>query len=165
MASPTSGREGSPARVREKASGEIVSNSPEETFEIGRRMASSLLSGDVVELNGELGSGKTYLTKGVAFGLGINENVTSPTYTIISEYQGICPFYHIDAYRLNDEKDFQDLGGDEIINGDGISVIEWGEKIPKSLPKNKITVNLKITGLSSRLIRVEGIEIHEPSRD
>lgn len=132
--------------------------SPEETFDIGRQIASLLVPGSVIALNGILGSGKTCLAKGIAFGLGIGENITSPTYTIISEYQAFCPFYHIDAYRLNSDKDFEDIGGNEIINGDGISVIEWSEKIPKSLPENKITIHLEITGYSSRLIRIEGLD-------
>jgi len=94
--------------------------------------------------------------------LGISENVTSPTYTIISEYHSgekvSAALYHIDAYRLNSDRDFEDLGGPEIIACDGISVIEWSERIPKSLPDNAITISLEITGASSRLIRIKGLE-------
>ena len=140
----------------------LISNSPDETFALGQRIAALLsdakFSGSIIALKGELGSGKTYLTKGIAFGLGINENITSPTYTIISEYQGSRTLYHIDAYRLNNDKDFEDIGGPEIINGQGISVIEWSERIPKSLPDNAITIFLEITGTSSRLIRINGLE-------
>jgi tRNA threonylcarbamoyladenosine biosynthesis protein TsaE len=137
---------------------EIVSGSPDETFDIGRRIAAFLLPGSTVALNGVLGSGKTYLTKGIAFGLGIDENITSPTYTIINEYQASCAFYHIDVYRLNGDRDFEDIGGNEIIESGGICVIEWSEKIPKSLPDEKITINMEITGHSSRLIRIEGMK-------
>jgi tRNA threonylcarbamoyladenosine biosynthesis protein TsaE len=137
---------------------ELVTESPDETFEIGRRIATLLFPGSVIALNGALGSGKTYLTKGIASGLGVNEIITSPTYTIISEYQTSCIFYHIDVYRLNGDKDFEDIGGNEIIQSGGICVIEWGAKIPKSLPKETITIYIEITGNSSRLIRIEGLE-------
>jgi tRNA threonylcarbamoyladenosine biosynthesis protein TsaE len=120
------------------------------------------MPGSVIALNGALGSGKTSLTKGIAYGLGISENITSPTYTIINEYQdehqASCAFYHIDVYRLNNDKDFEDIGGNEIINGGSICVIEWSEKIQRSLPENKITIYMEITGHSSRLIRIEGLE-------
>jgi tRNA threonylcarbamoyladenosine biosynthesis protein TsaE len=137
----------------------FVTNSPEETFALGERIASLLSHGSVVALEGVLGSGKTHLTKGIAKGLGINENITSPTYTIISEYQGPASrLYHIDAYRLNNDRDFEDIGGAEIINSDGICVVEWSDKIPGSLPENTITVSFEITGQTSRAIKITGVE-------
>ena len=140
----------------------MVSNSPQETIALGKRIAALLTPGSVIALNGSLGSGKTCLAKGIAGGLGINENVTSPTYTIISEYQngeqGSPTLYHIDAYRLNNDRDFEDIGGPEIIASAGISVIEWSERIPKSLPENTIKIDLEITGASSRLIRIHGLD-------
>nr|AGS53147.1 ATPase YjeE [uncultured bacterium contig00060] len=137
----------------------LVSASPQETFNIGQRIAALLSQGSVIALKGVLGSGKTHLTKGIASGLGINENITSPTYTIISEYQiDDLKLYHIDAYRLNNDKDFEDIGGPEIINSNGISVIEWSDRITKSIPKTSITISLEITGNSSRLITLNGIE-------
>jgi len=137
---------------------EVFSNSPEETINIGKRIAAGLSKGSVIALNGTLGSGKTYLTKGIALGLDINESITSPTYTIINEYStpSSYPFYHIDAYRLKDDRDFENIGGLEIIHSDGISIIEWSERIPKSLPENAITVSIEITGSSSRLIKING---------
>jgi len=142
---------------------DVVSTSPQETIDLGKRIAALLTPGSVVALNGPLGSGKTCLAKGIAYGLGINENVTSPTYTIISEYQsgeqGYPTLFHIDAYRLNNDRDFEDIGGPEIIaSSDGISVIEWSERIPKSLPRNTITIDLEITGASSRLIKIHGLD-------
>ena len=137
---------------------ELLPKSPDETFDIGRRIGALLQPGSIVALNGVLGSGKTYLTKGIAFGLGIKENITSPTYTIINEYNAYCTFYHIDAYRLNGDKDFTDIGGNEIIESGGICVIEWSERISKSLPDEKISIRLEITGPSSRLIRIEGLK-------
>jgi tRNA threonylcarbamoyladenosine biosynthesis protein TsaE len=120
-------------------------------------MAIMLKPGSIVSLNGELGSGKTCLAKGIAYGLGIKENITSPTYTIINEYE-YPTLYHIDAYRLNNDEDFINIGGQEIINSNGISLIEWGMRIPKSIPENSITVFLEITSFNSRLIIINGLD-------
>jgi len=148
---------------------EVVSNSPQDTFAAGRKIAGFLCAGSVVALAGTLGSGKTLLASGIACGLGVDENITSPTYTIINEYSLLdsCPtkldgtpvLYHIDVYRLDGDRDFAEIGGVEIINSNGISVIEWSDRIPKSLPENAIKVSLEITGPSSRLIK---INIPEP---
>ena len=132
----------------------MVSNSAQDTFAAGRRIAGVLSAGSVVALQGTLGSGKTVLAGGIAGGLGIGENITSPTYTIINEYESSPALYHIDAYRLNDDRDFRNIGGDEIINSAGISVIEWSERIPESLPDNAIKVSIEITGPASRLIKI-----------
>jgi len=138
---------------------EIISNSPDETAALGKKISNHLKQGSVVALQGTLGSGKTYLTKGIALGLGIKENLTSPTFTIINEYKyDNTAFFHIDAYRLNNEKDFEDIGGQEIINSDGISVIEWSERILKMLPENTIYITLTITGSLSRQIFIKGID-------
>jgi len=139
-----------------------ISNSPDETFYIGKNIANFLKAGSVVALQGTLGSGKTYLTKGIASGLEITDNITSPTYTIINEYPvkiASCPgLYHIDLYRLKSEKDFIDIGGIEIINSGGICIIEWSEYIQKLLPDNKISISIHITGSLSRLIEISGLE-------
>jgi len=140
---------------------EIVSGSPEETLNLGQRIAEHLRNGSIVAVYGTLGSGKTVLTKGIARALGINENITSPTYTIINDYpiiinNDLCNFYHIDAYRLNNSKDFTDIGGLEIIHSNGITVIEWSENIEKILPKEVIKVSFKITGSQERLIQITG---------
>jgi len=140
---------------------DIVSNSPEETISIGKRIANFLTAGSVVALTGCLGSGKTCLTKGIALGLGITENITSPTYTIINEYQreeSSPTLLHIDAYRLNCDKDFEDIGGDETINSGGISIIEWSERIPKSIPENSIKISMEITSPLSRAIKIKGLD-------
>jgi tRNA threonylcarbamoyladenosine biosynthesis protein TsaE len=137
---------------------EIRSDSPQDTFSLGQRIAPFLLAGSVVALQGELGSGKTYLVKGIAKGLGVTETITSPTYTIISEYRCSPVLYHIDAYRLSGDEDFENSGGREIINSGGISIIEWSERVLKSLPPEAINVSLKITGPSSRLIQINGLE-------
>jgi len=140
---------------------EVISNSPDETAAIGKKISSYLVAGSVVALEGTLGSGKTHLTKGIAAGLGIKETITSPTFTIINEYfrESQPVLYHIDAYRLNSDKDFDDIGGLEIINSGGICIIEWSERILKSLPAEAIIVCIKITGNLSRLISISGIEL------
>ena len=137
---------------------ELVSDSPDSTFAVGTKIAPLLSGGSVIALEGNLGSGKTCLAKGIASGLGVTENLTSPTYTIISEYSGSPALYHIDAYRLNNDEDFENIGGSEIVNSDGISIVEWSDKIKKSLPENTITITIKITGPSSRSILIHGLE-------
>jgi tRNA threonylcarbamoyladenosine biosynthesis protein TsaE len=140
---------------------EIISNSPDETLTLGKKIAGVLTAGSVVALSGTLGSGKTCLAKGIALGLGITENITSPTYTIINEYKNdVFPaaLYHIDAYRLNCDKDFEDIGGADVINSSGISIIEWSERIPNSIPENAICIGIEITGNQSRTIKIKGID-------
>jgi tRNA threonylcarbamoyladenosine biosynthesis protein TsaE len=128
---------------------------------LGRRIGKSLKKGNVIALQGELGSGKTQLVKGIASGLGIEDTITSPTYTIISEYTAAdnVPFYHIDAYRLKDEDDFLNIGGNELLSGGGICVIEWSCRIAGSLPPDTITVKIGITGAETRVIQIEGLKL------
>ena len=138
---------------------EFVSSSPEETEALGERIARRLRPGSVVALRGGLGSGKTHLTKGIARGLGISEQITSPTYTIITEYPARIPLYHIDAWRLSGDEDFENSGALELLAGNGISVIEWSERLPRSLPGGAITVAIEITGPEERVIRISGLEL------
>ncbi|MDR0386726.1 MAG: tRNA (adenosine(37)-N6)-threonylcarbamoyltransferase complex ATPase subunit type 1 TsaE [Treponema sp.] len=133
----------------------IVSGSPEETVAAGERLAGILKPGSVVALRGKLGAGKTCFTKGIARFLGIEEEVTSPTYTIVSEYGGKIPLYHIDAYRLKGDDDFTALGGEEIIFGRGVSVIEWSERIPESIPAGAVIVELEILSGERRKITIK----------
>ncbi|MDR2102894.1 MAG: tRNA (adenosine(37)-N6)-threonylcarbamoyltransferase complex ATPase subunit type 1 TsaE [Treponema sp.] len=122
----------------------------------GERIAGLLHEGSVVALRGGLGAGKTCLTKGIARGLGIREELTSPTYTIISEYQGMVPFYHIDAYRLEGDDDFYALGGEELLYGKGIAVVEWSERLPYSIPADALIVEIEISGANERTIVIKG---------
>ena len=120
--------------------------------------------GAVVALKGGLGAGKTCFTRGIARALGVTDNVTSPTYTIVSEYSGCLngqtlSLYHIDAYRLNGDEDFEGTGAGELLGeaaekAAGVAVIEWSERIPRSIPAGAITVEIEITGPQSRLIRI-----------
>jgi len=113
----------------------IICSTSEETVCLGGKIALFLKKGSIVALKGPLGAGKTCITKGIAAALGVKETVTSPSYTIISEYEGILQgefvrIFHIDAYRLAGDDDFSSLGGEEIVFGDGISIIEWCDRIP-----------------------------------
>ena len=139
---------------------EYRSDSPEETYAIGERLARGLGPGAIIALRGGLGAGKTCLVKGIARGLGIAEDITSPTYTIVSEYNACLdgkavPLYHIDAYRLNGDEDFENTGAGELIGGKGIAIIEWSERIPASIPPDATTVEIEITGPQSRLLRIK----------
>lgn len=91
--------------------------------------------------------------------MGITESITSPTYTIICEYQGTIPLYHIDAYRLSGDEDFENTGAGELISGKGVSIIEWSERLSRSLPPDVITITIEISGPESRIFRIEGLEL------
>jgi len=157
-----------PCTTTENCLTEHIAASPEETEALGERFARKLQPGSVIALKGGLGAGKTCFTRGLARALGITENVTSPTYTIVSEYSGrlngqAIPLYHIDAYRLSGDEDFETTGAGELITGgkaarEAIAVIEWSERIPRSIPAGAITVEIEITGPQSRLLRY-----HEPA--
>ena len=109
-----------------------------------------LSSGDVLALEGDLGAGKTTFTKGLARGLGVARNVNSPTFTIIKEYQGRIPLYHMDVYRVEDS--FEDLGFDEYFDGNGVTVIEWAHLIEDQLPDELLTIYLYHEGNETRKI-------------
>lgn len=129
----------------------LHSHSREETLKIGEKIGSMLKKGDIIALQGTLAAGKTTLTKGIAKGLEITENVTSPTFTLISEYFGRLPLFHMDAYRLDDAESFLDLGVEELLYGDGVCVIEWSEKVMEILPETAIIIILEanLNGLHS----------------
>ena len=142
---------------------EFTSSSPQETEALGERLAQQLPAHAIIALSGALGSGKTCLVKGLARGLGIRENITSPTYTIMNEY----PFsldgrtftlHHIDAYRLNGDEDFNNTGAGECMDSGGITVIEWSERIPRSIPPCAINIHITITTADSRIFCIRGME-------
>lgn len=115
--------------------------SSEETERLGKQLAGLLEAGDVVTLEGDLGAGKTTFTKGLAIGLGVTRVVNSPTFTIIKEYEGNLPLYHMDVYRLEDSD--EDLGFDEYFHGDGVTVVEWAHFIQDLLPEEYLTITIK----------------------
>ena len=124
----------------------MFSHNEEELIEWGRRLGSLLQEQDVLILTGDLGAGKTTFTKGLARGLGIKQMIKSPTYTIVREYEGRLPLYHLDVYRIGEDPDSIDL--DDFLFGEGITVIEWGELLEGSLPDDylKLTILKKADG-------------------
>ena len=132
----------------------FTSSSPDETFTLGKNIAPLLEKGSIVALYGPLGAGKTCLAKGIGEGFGVKEELTSPTYTIISEYEANLPLYHIDAYRLRGNDDFSAIGGEEIINGEGVYIIEWSDRIEESIPDYAIRINIQIIEDNIRRIHI-----------
>lgn len=133
----------------------FTTSSAEETIELGKKIGKLLKKGDIIAMQGTLAAGKTTITKGIAQALGITETITSPTFCLISEYEGTMPLYHMDVYRLDGTEDFINLGTDDMLYGDGVSIIEWSEKIMEELPSS--TIILKITPLEDgkRLIEID----------
>ena len=119
---------------------EWISYGEEDTEQFAGLLASKLLSGDVIALEGDLGAGKTAFTKGLAKGLGVTRNVNSPTFTIIKEYQGRLPLYHMDVYRISESE--EDLGFDEYFEGEGVTVVEWAHLIKEQLPENLLVIHI-----------------------
>ena len=138
---------------------EIISNSATQTFEIARLIGEKLRDGDLLALSGELGSGKTCFTKGLAHGLGVSDEyqITSPTFTLINEYPARCKLYHFDVYRLNSYSELEDLGYEEYLSGDGVVVIEWAEKIAKLIPRDSIFINFEYVDENSRKMIIRGL--------
>ena len=132
---------------------EFISDQPEQTKDLAKRFASFLKAGDVIALEGDLGAGKTTFTKGLAEGLGITRNVNSPTFTIIKEYQGRLPLYHMDVYRVEDA--FEDLGFEEYFEGNGVTVVEWAHLIEAQLPKDLLLLQLYLDDNGARRIVAE----------
>jgi len=123
---------------------EIISLTPEETEKIGTLLGEMLTGGEVIALAGELGSGKTTLVKGIAQGMGFKEQeVVSPSFTLINEYDGPLPLFHIDFYRLEGEKDPFEIGFEEYISAEGVVVIEWADRVPQAVPKDSLWITLR----------------------
>lgn len=120
----------------------IETSSPEETGILGEKLGSILRAGDMVCLYGGLGAGKTCFAQGIARGLGIEGTVTSPTFTLINEYYGRLPFYHMDVYRLDSVMEMDDLGYEEYFYSGGVILIEWAEKINELLPEERLDITI-----------------------
>jgi tRNA threonylcarbamoyladenosine biosynthesis protein TsaE len=135
--------------------------SPEETYELGRKIGLQARPGQVYTLTGDLGVGKTVFTQGVAAGLGITEPVSSPTFTIVQVYEeGRLPFYHFDVYRIGDIEEMEEIGYDDYFFGKGICLIEWAELIEEILPDDRISITIEkdlAQGFDYRRITVEGL--------
>ncbi len=146
------------AIVKEKGSYEMLSQGPEATFRLGEILGKNLAAGDIVALIGDLGSGKTCLTQGIARGLGVSERyqVTSPTFTLVNEYPGRLTLYHVDVYRLAGSADLEDMGCEEFLYGRGVAVIEWAEKVRGLLPEEACIVTMTYLDECQRKIEITG---------
>ncbi|WP_407428540.1 tRNA (adenosine(37)-N6)-threonylcarbamoyltransferase complex ATPase subunit type 1 TsaE [Treponema sp.] len=130
--------------------------SAEETIDLGKKIGNFLKKGDIIAMQGTLAAGKTTITKGIAQSLGITEEITSPTFCLISEYEGKMPLYHMDVYRLDGGEDFINLGVEDFIYGNGVSLIEWSEKVIDELPKKTIILKIvPVEGTTEREITLE----------
>jgi tRNA threonylcarbamoyladenosine biosynthesis protein TsaE len=131
-----------------------------ETVDLGRQLGGFLKKGDVISLAGELGSGKTWFTKGVGLGLGIARNmiITSPSFSLVNEYEGRYTLFHLDAYRLESLADFLAAGLDEYFYQDGVVVMEWADLWPEILPEHRLKVEFVITDECSRKITMSGYD-------
>lgn len=153
----------------------IETRSPEETFELGKKIGEAAKPGQVYTLNGDLGVGKTVFTQGVAAGLEITEPVNSPTFTIIQEYEsGRMPFYHFDVYRIGDIEEMEEIGYDDYFYGNGICLIEWANLIEEILPEDRIQITIEkdlekgfdyrkitVTGLPKKILPESGADKEE----
>lgn len=134
---------------------EFLVNTVEETENLGVQLGRYTNEGDIICLIGDLGTGKTHLTKGIAKGLNIEEHITSPTFNIVNEYDGRLKFYHFDVYRVNDPDEIAAIGFDEYIFGGGVSVIEWANYIEELIPEESLTITLeKVPELGSTCRKV-----------
>lgn len=115
----------------------------EQTFELGKKLGQKALKGDIYCIKGDLGVGKTVFTKGVAAGLGIKEDITSPTFTIVNVYEGKFTLYHFDVYRIGSIEQMEDIGYEEMFFGDGICIIEWAEIVKEIIPKEAIWIEVQ----------------------
>ena len=135
---------------------EFITSSPYETEKVGEVLGKILPAGAILAYEGDLGAGKTAFTRGLARGLGYNEPVTSPTYTIVNEYLGgRLPLFHFDMYRLRSADDLWDIGWEDYLDRNGICAVEWSENVREAL-EDPITVRIEKTGEESRRITIEG---------
>lgn len=122
---------------------DFLIDSVEKTLALGIKIGELVKPGDVICLTGDLGTGKTHLTKGIAKGLNVEANITSPTFTIVNEYEGRLKLYHFDVYRVNDPDEIYAIGFDEYIFSDGVSIIEWANYIEELIPLEHLSINIQ----------------------
>ena len=134
-----------------------VTRSTDETLELARAVGELLRPGDVVSLVGELGAGKTVFARGVARALGVTELVVSPTFTIVREYEGRVPLVHVDVYRIDAVQELHDLGFEEVVRDDAVTIVEWGDMIDGLLPGDRLDVRLTPGAADDeRVVEIEG---------
>ena len=130
----------------------IITKSPAETKNLGKGVSKLVKPGDLLAFYGELGAGKTCFIQGISLGLEVKDYVTSPSFTIINEYQGKVPIYHFDLFRLDNAEEILELGYEEYFYGEGLTVIEWAEKIEQLLPKEHLKIEIKFKDRYERTI-------------
>lgn len=133
----------------------VHTTSAEETTTLGEKLGKQLAPGDVIALFGDLGAGKTTLTRGIAVGLGLATDIHSPTFTLIHEHPGTVPLYHVDLYRLSSEEEVETLGLEEYIYSDGVTIIEWADRMKSMLPKDRLDITLRMQGDTDRELTFE----------
>jgi tRNA threonylcarbamoyladenosine biosynthesis protein TsaE len=133
----------------------ITTDSDAATQAVGRALAPLMAPGDVIVLSGDLGAGKTRLTKGLAAGLGVVEQVTSPTFNLLLVHEGRIPLYHFDLYRLESAEQLDDIDYWGTLESDGVSVVEWGDRFAEAVPEECVVVRIRITGDDARVLSVE----------
>jgi tRNA threonylcarbamoyladenosine biosynthesis protein TsaE len=145
----------------------IHTEDADETIRFGEKLGAALKPGDVVALTGELGAGKTTITRGIARGVGVEAEIHSPTFTLIHEHPGRLPLYHIDLYRIEVEDATADLGLEEYLYGNGVTVIEWAERLIGVLPDNALLVRLTVADDEERDIKLSATAARwaEPLKD
>lgn len=147
------------AEMAERTTQTFVCATEEETRDLGRRIGRNLRSGSLVSLTGPLGAGKTVIAKGIAQALNITEAVVSPTFTLVQEYEGDLSLHHLDLYRISGAEDFEGIGGEELLYEEGVTLIEWSEKIVELLPSHTIYITISITDTQERHIAVKGLDL------
>lgn len=133
----------------------IITNSPKETEKLGEKIGRLLNSGDVLCLDGDLGAGKTTLTQSIAKGLDVDDYVTSPTFTIVNEYEGRFHVNHFDVYRIADVDEMYDIGYEEYVYSDSVTIIEWASMIDEILPEDRIEIKINKLQDDAREIKIE----------
>lgn len=129
-----------------------------DTYRLGTEIGKLLKKGDIIGLNGDLGAGKTLLTRGIAEGMGIDDYITSPSFTIINEYEGELPLYHFDVYRIGSPDEMYEIGFEEYLFGRGVCIIEWSDMINDLLPDSVIDIRIAVTGDETREINIENTD-------
>ena len=132
----------------------FFTHSADETTALGYKIGKKHKKGDIIAMQGTLAAGKTTITKGIAQALDISEEITSPTFCLISELYGNMPLYHMDVYRLDGTEDFINLGVDDMLYGDGVCIIEWSDNIKDILPKNRLEIKIKVIDENKRSLTI-----------
>lgn len=134
---------------------EIICKAEDDMVKLGNKFGKLAKPGMVISLRGSLGAGKTVFARGVARSLGIEEAIVSPTFTLVQEYDGTLPMYHMDLYRITSQEDFEMIGGEDMLYSNGVCLIEWSEIINEMLPKDTIFINITVNPDQSRTVTID----------